>query len=271
MVNKGDAMGRDEWRELPMEEQMGFRIPISLVLDLPRLRERGPVITALDYLRLHGQGPEVESTSGWWPKGLYHRSPNVFESDKTKMPSLFIIENHLYDPDGTNRVDYITEEMKVRRNRTQGGPTEISTLLRGIVSDRSIVVDWENAKNTLKLSELVPEVDLDNDAAFEDILNANGWEVLYTFSHLWVSLLSFYVMSKLIHVLLSISGVELDRTVVSPIKQVTPRWTIRGFKDDYYDVDEDVVLLAGETHLSRKVVSKPLRSPARLILVKTSP
>ena len=38
MVNKADAIGWDEWRELPYEQQMAFRIPISLVLDLPRLR-----------------------------------------------------------------------------------------------------------------------------------------------------------------------------------------------------------------------------------------
>jgi len=48
---------------------------------------------------------------------------------------------------------------------------------------------------------------------------------------------------------------EMDRTLVFPIKQVAPRWTIRGFKDDYYHVDADVVVLAGETHLGRKPVS----------------
>jgi len=63
-------------------------------------------------------------------------------------------------------------------------------------------------------------------------------------------------MSELILIpLLSISGMEMDRTLVFPIKQVAPRWTIRGFKDDYYDIDADVVLLAGETHSRRKVVS----------------
>ena len=67
-------------------------------------------------------------------------------------------------------------------------------------------------------------------------------------------------MSKL--VLIPVSGMELDRTLVLPIKQVAPRWTIRGFKDDFYDIDADVVLLAGETHLRRKTVSKPLRSRA---------
>jgi hypothetical protein len=183
MVNKNDALGLEQWRELPMEQQMGFRIPISVALDLPRLRARGPVITALEYLRLHGQGPEAESTSGSWLRRPYHMHPNVFESNQTK-PSLFVIGNRLYDPEGTNRVDYIPQEMKRRGNWTEDEPTEISKLLRERADQRSIVADWEPAKDALKSSGLVPEVDLDDDAVVEDILNANGWEVLYTFSHL---------------------------------------------------------------------------------------
>ena len=183
MVNKNDAFGFGAWRELPTEQQMGFRIPITVVLDLARLRARGPVITALEYLRLHGQGPEAESTSGAWPGGLYHMYPNVFESNKTKRPSLFVIENHWYDPENTNRVDYIPQEMKSRGNWTEHDQTEISKLLRESADQRSVVANWQPAKDALKSSGLVPDVDLDDDAVVEDILNANGWEVLYTFSH----------------------------------------------------------------------------------------
>ena len=55
-------------------------------------------------------------------------------------------------------------------------------------------------------------------------------------------------------------GMEYAKTVVYPIRQVARRSSIRGFKDDYYDVDADVVVLAGETHLNRKPVSNPPRS-----------
>ena len=48
---------------------------------------------------------------------------------------------------------------------------------------------------------------------------------------------------------------EYAKTVVHPIRQVTHRSTIRGLKDDYYNVDADVVVLVGETHLYRKPVS----------------
>ena len=50
---------------------------------------------------------------------------------------------------------------------------------------------------------------------------------------------------------------DYAKTVVNPIKQIAKRSTIRGFKDDYYHLDADVVVLAGETHLYRKPVSRP--------------
>jgi len=255
MVNKGDVMGSDEWRKLPIEQQMGFQIPISVMMDLPRLRERGPVITASEYLRLHGQDPEVESTDGSWPRDLYHSQANVFESNRTKTPSLFVIGNHWYDPQHIVRVDYIPQEMKARGDlNREKGRTEISKLLWRMEDLNGVVADWEPAIKALRLSMLEPDVGVDDDAVVERILNANGWEVLHTFAHACVSSFFCYAMSKLI--LLSISGIELDRQVVTPIKQVAPRTAIRGLKDDYYDVDADVVVLAGETHLGRKVVSK---------------
>ena len=59
---------------------------------------------------------------------------------------------------------------------------------------------------------------------------------------------------------------ELEKTVIQPIKQVVPRSSIRGFKDDYYHVDTDVVLIEGETHLGRKPVSIALQLFFRVFL-----
>ena len=53
-------------------------------------------------------------------------------------------------------------------------------------------------------------------------------------------------------------GMEYAKTVVGYLKVVVPRSSIRGFKDDYHDVDADVVVLSGETHLGRKAVSRCL-------------
>jgi len=102
-------------------------------------------------------------------------------------------------------------------------------------SDRSDpnLLDWDTAKSVLSDSELVPGVDLDDDEAVERVLNANDWEVLHTFSSVP-------------------DGSELVKTVTKHIKQVVPRSSIRGFKDDYYRVDTDVALLEGEVHSARK-------------------
>jgi hypothetical protein len=196
MVNRGDAVGVDDWRELPIEQQMAFRIPISIMMDLPRLRARHPVITVSEYLRLHGLDPEAESSRGSWQRELYHSHPNIFESNKSKTPSLFVIENQWYEPSGTHRVDYIPQAMKERGNweryypsqsQESGGywpfvePTEISDRLTNALINFPDVLDWDTAKYILWTSELESEVDLDDDKAVEGVLNANGWEVLYTF------------------------------------------------------------------------------------------
>jgi hypothetical protein len=198
MVNRGDAVGRDDWRALPIENQMAFRIPISIMIDLPHLRAQHPIITVSEYLRLHGLDPEAESSRGDWQRELYHTQPNVFESNKTEGPSLFVIGNQQYRLSDSNRVNYIPQAMKERGNweryspsqgQESGGywpfvePTEMSERLTDAIhdSDFPTVLDWDAAKGVLRTSELESEVDLDDDKAVEDVLNANGWEVLHTF------------------------------------------------------------------------------------------
>ncbi|KAI9512604.1 hypothetical protein F5148DRAFT_1162781 [Russula earlei] len=247
MVNKNDAIGWEEWRKLPYEQQMGFRIPISIMLDLPLLRQKYPVITASEYLRLHGQDPESESSSGFWPREQYIARPNVFQSNKTRTPTQFIIENHWYDPSGTHRVDYIPQEMKDRGKwgrhpgtkigETAGSfapeePTDVSNRLTSALPDGKFIMDWDTAKTALRAAGLGTEVDLNNDDVVERTLNIHGWEVLRSFQ--------------------SVIGMDYAKTIVNPINEVVHRSTIRGFKDDYHHVDADVVILAGETHLFRK-------------------
>lgn len=47
---------------------------------------------------------------------------------------------------------------------------------------------------------------------------------------------------------------EWTKHVAQPIRQVAPRWSLRGLKEDYGESTADVVLLAGEIHLGRKPV-----------------
>ena len=197
MVNKCDAIGQDEWRDLPYEQQMAFRIPISLMLDLPRLRKQYPVITASEYLRLHGLDPESESSSGFWLREWYTSSPNVFESNKTKTPSQFLIENHWYDPTEINRVDHIPQAMKTRGKwerypepevfgETAGywppeERTDISDLLTSVMPQDKAILGWDDVKAVLRESGLGQEMDLNDGSVVESMLNVNGWEVLHTF------------------------------------------------------------------------------------------
>jgi hypothetical protein len=196
MVNRGDAVGSDDWRVLPMEKQMGFRIPISIMVDLPHLRAHHPVVTVSEYLLLHGLDPEAESSRGSWERKSYHTHSSVFEPNKTKTPSLFVIENQWYEPSGSNRVNYIPQAMKERgdwehyspsQSQESGGywpsvePTIISEQLRNALHGSPAVLDWDAAKRILETSKLEPEIDLDDEKAVEDLLNANGWEVLHTF------------------------------------------------------------------------------------------
>ena len=211
MVNRGDAVGLDTWRELPIEKQMAFRIPISIMIDLPYLRAHYPVITVSEYLRLHGQDPEGESSRGDWQRELYHAHSNVFESNKTKTPSLFVIKNQWYEPSGSIRVDYIPQAMKQRGNWERYPPSQsqesggywppVSTNLSSLANVYSGILDWDAAKRALLSSELGPDIDLDDDKVVENVLNANGWEVLHTFLSLCVSCFfpSYVIFLKLNH------------------------------------------------------------------------
>ncbi|KAH9058115.1 hypothetical protein EDB87DRAFT_952861 [Lactarius vividus] len=247
MVNKSDAIGSDEWREIPIEQQIGFRIPISVIVNITHLRNRQPVITASEYLRLHGQDPESESSSGFWPRQSYHTHSNVFETNKTKTPSLFVIENDWYEPRGTIRVDYIPEAMK-RRGKLEhhpgldnyDGSTQYWPPLEPtkLSSDLAETLRWQNAmpwyiaKHIVKSSDLGKGVNPDDDGAVEDLLNAHGFEVLHTFKN--------------------VLDADLAKTIVGHLKEAVQRSSIRGFRDDYHDVDADVVVLAGETHIGTK-------------------
>jgi hypothetical protein len=105
MVNRGDAVNSNEWRNLPIEKQMVWRIPISLMLDLPLLRTAHPIITVADYLRLHNISESVERIDGNWDHDRYHTHPNIFVPANHSAPSLDIIQNHWFDPPSPRRLE----------------------------------------------------------------------------------------------------------------------------------------------------------------------
>lgn len=76
MVNRGDAVGWGEWKKLPVEQQMGWRIPIEVMLDIPHLRSTRSVVLVSEYLRLQGLRVQQEWASGAWHTRDYHSGSN---------------------------------------------------------------------------------------------------------------------------------------------------------------------------------------------------
>lgn len=111
MVNRGRAMGSDQWDVLPLKQQMcvnhscsitfhtrrplptclsitnvpscrGWLIPISVMIDLEHLRSRQPVVTIAEYLKLQGLDPDIEKGNGEWDIDHYHtHTPDPLPSD----------------------------------------------------------------------------------------------------------------------------------------------------------------------------------------------
>ncbi|THH16171.1 hypothetical protein EW146_g4417, partial [Bondarzewia mesenterica] len=241
IVNRGDAVGWEQWRDLPIEQQMAWEIPIS-VINVTHLHTTQPVVLISEYLRLHGQSPEMEVGNGAWQRRLYHKSANAFSEDNTRIPSLYVIENHWYDPPGTHRVDYLTEFLKERggwmldsgdmetspKSRWTSRPSNeayerVNAILGGLGRDSP---GWDEVRRAFQTEGSIWRWDVSTDEKLERLLQENGWEVRYTF--------------------------QGAKTVVDPICQVVSRSTLQGFVEEYGHHDEDVILLAGELHLGRK-------------------
>ncbi|KAH7913487.1 hypothetical protein BJ138DRAFT_1111446 [Hygrophoropsis aurantiaca] len=241
MVNRGDAVHRDDWRDLAPDQQMGWRIPITLMFNITHLRQTHSVMLISDYLRMHDLPVDLESTDGHWDLSNY-----FLKSSGGAAPlSLFAITNDIYESDDVNRVDVISEGMKTRRQRCVDGSyeqgcgegddswstvmkTPVYTALEAALPSDKSYLDWDVAQRVLHESEL----DVSTDEAIEKELNDNGWEVLYTYD--------------------GALGMEFVQNVVHPIRQVAARDSLRGFQDEYGQVNADILLLMGEVHVGRK-------------------
>lgn len=199
MVNRNDAMESDEWRFVPHDEQMGWQVPMSMMIDLPRLRERHPTILVSEYLRIHGLPEDIERPKGNWDREKYHEGSYVFSSRSANQnhaeenrPSLYVIHNDWYQ-DNIARVDFLTTPMKSRgeydlsltdpehdrvgafRN-TKEDSSVYQRLIAELGEERK--VEWDKAKDILRDEG----IECDTDEEVGDALRENGWEVLYTYA-----------------------------------------------------------------------------------------
>ncbi|KAH7882514.1 hypothetical protein F5I97DRAFT_1816606 [Phlebopus sp. FC_14] len=251
MVNRGDATGSDEWRNLPIEQQMAWRIPISLMFNLTHLQRSHSVITVSDYLRLHNISSDVETSSGPWDIGAYHRR----DSSGLLQPSLHVIENSWYDPGDIVRVDRLSDDMQ-RRGDWRAEDSEPSrgrigswhdnpdsvlyrALMRSIPRGRHLL-NWEDVRRVVEDGHrIMPE---SSDEAVGNVLRENGFEVLYTYE--------------------GAAGGDAVKDVALPINMGVPRNQMRGLYEDFYNITARVLLLHGEIHWGRKPGSLHFTSEA---------
>lgn len=186
MVNRGDAIGWGEWRDLPMEKQMGWRVPMSMMLDLPHLRSQYNVLLVDEYLRYHGMDPGKEWSNGAWHRTDY-LAPNM---------TIFVVKNEEYDPEGWVRVDSRDTMFKAHTNKHHDhshehghgamdkrampevpGQGELHDKLTSMIGN-DLVLDWNKAR--IAVAGFVNSTR--DKAEVEEFLWANGWATLHTFA-----------------------------------------------------------------------------------------
>jgi hypothetical protein len=183
MVNRGDALGRDDWRQMSMDRQMGWILPIEIMIDVPHLRKKHNAMLLSEYLYLQGLNITKVRSNGGWDREYYHSGID--------RPSLFVIPNSIYDPQDVVRIDTMPSPPFVSLGDPNAtvehfkanhwiAPTEFGRacnvhLLESAIQKDRPTLDWAEAVEALRwtLSDY-------NDTSVEHALRAAGWFVLYT-------------------------------------------------------------------------------------------
>lgn len=244
MVNKNEAMDTGAWSDLPYEEQLGYRVPLPLMINITSMRAVHPVILVSDYLHFHDLPANVELGNGKWDRELYHVNPPIRDSSNG-VPDLYVVKNEWYD-EGIYRVDRLAEDAKSRGGWTPGAATAngagghwetrpesaVSRRLRESFDSWGNLLPWKDAVETLRSTAAADSFDLNKDKGVIAALHAYGWEVLYTF--------------------LGPHNSDDSKVVIELARHVAPRSYIRGWQDDFANVKARVLLLEGEVHGGRK-------------------
>ena len=181
MINRNDALETSEWRNLPMEKQMGFELPIEIMLDLPHMRKKHNVMTMSEYFHLQGLNSTRERSNGHWDRTYYHEGVD--------QPSLFVIPNNIYDPESVVRVDVMPprpsgpseSDSNPILGSTTWTPTDVfghkinAKLIVSTIGKNRAHLEWAEAMDALK-----DNIDINNNTSVDNALRAAGWFVLYT-------------------------------------------------------------------------------------------
>jgi len=226
MVNRGDAMGSDQWRLLSWEEQMGWKVPMEKMIDMQGLRDAHAVVTMSEYLSLRSLPPNLEQGNGQW-------SDDIYQVQSRSIP------NSEWDPPEVIRVDqerppFVLDETEPRTVRAFQAREAVKTMVEDLMENKSEnrlhqkLLDWDEVLETMQNMQ----VDMNDDDDIELFLRAADFEVLHTYR--------------------GVRDHEFVKSVATPIKQVARMSEVHGCVDDYGSWDDEVVLLQGEVHDNRK-------------------
>ncbi|KZV63838.1 hypothetical protein PENSPDRAFT_589221 [Peniophora sp. CONT] len=212
--HRGPDIGMGDFAFLSEAEQTAWRLPISLMIDLPSLRRAHPVITVSEYLRLHALDPTLELGNGAWSAELYHGGE--FK------PTLRTLPTSEWD-DGIVRVD---REYDLPKGKDVGGVVD-KVLRERLNDDGSAVGNIGHAQNIMHDANVYWR----NTAQLEQLLHDAGFGVLHTFRT---------------------SFVEMFKAVTEYDAEAAPLDKMHGLVEDFGDEPADVFHVQGETHWNRK-------------------
>ncbi|KZT53847.1 hypothetical protein CALCODRAFT_519775 [Calocera cornea HHB12733] len=234
-VNRAES-GSEEWRNLPAEDQDGWRIPIQLMFDLRspapadpdqdqdqgqgQGQERYAVITTAQFLLMHGLSAALETPNGQWDSAAYlARAPGA------EQLTLHRIDPGQYQPQGHTVVDRLPRKPELAEGEelNDGLRQRLHALTAG-----GGHADWGVVRHVVQ--QFLPDadgLDDDEDDALVGLLAAYDIGPVYTFR-----------------------GTQqfLTKLVTGGERAFMRREYMRGWADMYAGVREDVLWLPGEHH-----------------------
>lgn len=154
----------------------GFKIPITVMLDLSALRKQVPVITVEEFLALHGRNTSIEVGNGGWAYELYQGA----NYDAFRIPNEPGHPDELFEPPNTIRVDRLPTMPRPmvpteRKARFIYDQLRLNSTSDGILTPKMA----RELLTTLKVK--LPEESTDEGETLAPIMTKYGFGLLHTY------------------------------------------------------------------------------------------
>ncbi|KAF8321613.1 hypothetical protein DL93DRAFT_2051313 [Clavulina sp. PMI_390] len=216
--------GDEQEDEHPPPHQMGWLIPIEVMVDLANMRKHVPVLTISQYLTLNGLSTDLETRNGLWDRINYHSS-----TVNRTSPSLAVVPNKEFDHDlELLRVDTLPENLATSPKLDAHASRIHDDILYQMKLSRTIGMEDVSGYLHKATGERWGQSDLHE---MSTILAKYGLAPVHTFAGL---------------------PAEFSKAVNNPVTEAAPIELMRGFANDFARYTEDVLLVEGEIHSNRK-------------------